>query len=236
MHWTFVGVFDAYQTVLTINELVIPYGTVAVNKIFAHITIDNAAQSTEMYQPYTATLSADSGYSLAGASVAVTMGGVDVTADCYQNGVIHIEQVTGALIITATAVTQYTNQILYGTDTIGGTALYNGTGYKQGYRWTSSNTEDNGEISGIPNKFAVGYIKVEPGDVVHLYGDIWKGTSGGISMHVQNATDTRLVRASLANWSFRWTGGTSAVTGYMHWTFVGVFDAYQTVLTINEEM
>ena len=82
-------------------------------------------------------------------------------------------------------------------------------------------------------------------------------------MHVQNATDTRLVRASLANWSggytarsdimaymsdidyddttktlrsFRWTGGTSAVTGYMHWTFVGVFDAHQTVLTINEEM
>lgn len=26
------------------------------------------------------------------------------------------------------------------------------------------------------------------------------------------------------------------VKGYMHWTFVGVFDAYQTVLTINEEM
>ena len=178
-----------------------------------------------------------------------------MTADCYQNGVIHIEQVTGALTITATAAAQYTNQILFATDAIGGTALYNGTGYKQGYRWTTSNTEDNGEISGIPNK--------EPGDVVHLYGDIWKGTSGGISMHVQNATDTRLVRASLANWSggytarsdimaymsdidyddttktlrsFRWTGGTSAVTGYMHWTFVGVFDAYQTVLTINEEM
>ena len=261
-----VATINAFRAAMingTPQALVNPYGTVAVNKIFAHITIDNAAQSTEMYQPYTATLSADSGYSLAGASVAVTMGGVDVTADCYQNGVIHIEQVTGALIITATAVTQITNQILYGTDTIGGTALYNGTGYKQGYRWTSSNTEDNGEISGIPNKFAVGYIKVEPGDVVHLYGDIWKGTSGGISMHVQNATDTRLVRASLANWSggytarsdimaymsdidyddttktlrsFRWTGGTSAVTGYMHWTFVGVFDAYQTVLTINEEM
>ena len=31
-------------------------------------------------------------------------------------------------------------------------------------------------------------------------------------------------------------GTVCAVTGYMHWTFVGVFDAYQTVLTINEEM
>ena len=82
-------------------------------------------------------------------------------------------------------------------------------------------------------------------------------------MHVCSETGDSLVRSNLNNWStgytarpdimaymsdidyddttktlrsFRWTGGTSAVTGYMHWTFVGVFDAYQTVLTINEEM
>lgn len=239
-----------------------PYGTVAVSKTLTHITVDNPDQSTEMYQPYTAALNADSGYSLSGASVTVTMGGSDITADCYSNGVISIPKVTGAIAISAAAASMYTNQITQAKDTIGGTALYNGTGYKQDYRWTSSNTEDNGAITGIPNKFAVGYIELEPGDVVHFYGDILKGTSGGLTMHIQSAADARLVRATLSNWadytnrsdimatmtdidydtttktlhSFKWTGGTNAVKGYMHLSCVGAFTEGVTVVTINEEM
>ena len=259
-----VNAFRAAMIDGTPEALVNPYGTVAVTKSLTHISMDNSAAVAEMYQPYTATLSADTGYSLAGASVIITMGGTDITESCYQNGVISIEQVTGALTITASAAAKYTNQILHGTDTVGGTALYNGIGYKQGYRWTSTNTEDDAAISGMPNKFAVGYIKVEPGDVVHLYGDIWKGTLGAISMHIRNAEDTTtLVRSTPNNWykgytdrpdimqymtdidydettytlhSFKWTGGTNAVTGYMHWSFIGVFDETKTVLTINEEM
>jgi hypothetical protein len=239
-----------------------PYGTVAVSKTLTHITVDNPDSSTEMYQPYTAALSADSGYSLSGASVNVTMGGADITADCYSNGVISIPKVTGAIAISAAAASMYTNQITQAKDTIGGTALYNGTGYKKDYRWTSSNTEDNGAISGIPNKFAVGYIELEPNDVVHFYGDILKGTSGGLTMHIRNASDTQLVRATLYNWadytnrpdimaymtdidydtntktlhSFKWTGGTNAAKGYLHLSCVGTFTEGVTVVTINEEM
>ena len=81
-------------------------------------------------------------------------------------------------------------------------------------------------------------------------------------MHVQNASDTRLVRATLSNWSqytersdileymtnidydtannilhsFKWTGGTNAVDGYMHVSCVGTFTDGVTVITINEEM
>lgn len=215
-----------------------------------------------MYSPYTATLSADTGYSLSGATVSITMGGTDITSSCYDNGVISIPQVTGAVVITAAAASMYTNQILHATAAIGGTELYNDTGYKQDYRWNSSNVEDNGSISGVPNKFAVGYIHLKAGDVVHFYGDIIKGTSGGLTTHFQNASDTRLARATFLNWSqyterpdlmeymsnidydtannilhsFKWTGGTNAVDGYMHVSCVGTFTEGVTVITINEEM
>lgn len=237
-----------------------PYGTVAVSKTLTHVTIDNPDQSTGMYQPYTAVLSADRGYSLSEASVTVTMGGSDITADCYSNGIISIPKVTEAISITAIGI--YVNQITQAKDTIGGTALYNGTGYKQDYRWISDNTEDNVNIPGVPNKFAVGYIELEPGDVVHFYGDILKGISGSLFMHIQSSSNTRLVRATLSNWtnytnrpdimatmtdidydtttntlhSFKWTGGTNAVKGYMHLTCVGTFTEGVTVVTINVEM
>ena len=243
-----------------------PYGNASIAKSLTNITIDNAASATPMYSPYTATLSADSGYSLAGATVSVTMGGTDITATCYENGVITIPQVTGALVITATAASMYINQILHATAEIDGTALYNDIGYKQDYRWTSSNTEDNGTISGISNKFAVGYIKLEPGDIVHLYGDIAKGTSGGICTHIRNeANSASLVRATLNQWYKHCTGqenradiaqyitdidydtttntlrsfkwnSTNTFNGYLHWSCVGTFTEGVTVITINEEM
>ena len=258
-----INAFRAAMTDGTPSAVTNPYGTVSVSKTLTHITADNSAAATEMYQPYTAVLSAESGYSLSGAAVTVTMGGTDITSTCYANGVINIPKVTGAISITASAAAMYTNQITRATAEIGGTALYNGTGYKQDYRWNSSNTEDNGAVTGISNKFAVGYIKVKAGDVVRLYGDIWKGASGGITMHIQSATNGRLVRSTLSNWSdgytarsdimgymtdinyddntktlhsFRWTGGTNAVDGYMHWTCVGTFTEGVTVITINEEM
>ena len=243
-------------------DLTNPWGTAAVTRTLSHITTDNIADSVPMYESYSATLTADSGYSLSGASVTVTMGGVDITSSCYTNGVISVPQVSGALVITATAASMYTNQILHAKAAIGGTALYNDTGYKQDYRWNSSNAEDNGAVTGVPNKFAVGYIKLEPGDAVHFYGDILTGTSGGLTMHVQSASDTRLVRATMSNWSdytnrsdimaymtdidydsvtktlrsFKWTGGTNSVVGYMHLSCVGTFTDGVTVVTVNEEM
>lgn len=242
-----------------------PYGNASITKSLTNITINNAASATPMYSPYTATLSAATGYSLSGATVSVTMGSTDITAACYTNGVITIPQVTGALVITATAASMYTNQILHATAEIDGTALYNDIGYKQGYRWTSSNTEDNGVVTDVNDKFTTGYIKVEPGDVVYFYGDIAKGTSGGICTHIRKADTSSLVRATLNQWykhgtgqeyrpdiaqyitdvdydtttntlrSFRWNS-TNTFDGYLHWSCVGTFTEGVTVITINEEM
>lgn len=53
--------------------------------------------------PLTATLSGITGYDLNESSVVVTMGGLDVTATAYSNGVISIASVTGNITITATS-------------------------------------------------------------------------------------------------------------------------------------
>lgn len=57
-------------------------------------------------QSYIADLTADTGYTLEGATVKITMGGVDVST-YYSNGKIAIPNVTGDIVITATAVASY---------------------------------------------------------------------------------------------------------------------------------
>lgn len=58
-------------------------------------------------QSYVAELTADTGYTLDGATVTITMGGVDMST-YYSNGKIAIPNVTGDIVITATAVASYT--------------------------------------------------------------------------------------------------------------------------------
>jgi len=57
-------------------------------------------------KPYTDTLTAKTGYTLDGGTVSIAMGGVDITATAYNaaTGEIYIENVTGDIVITATAV------------------------------------------------------------------------------------------------------------------------------------
>lgn len=68
---------------------------------FVNVTSSNSETSVQDGGSYTATLTAAEGYNLD--SVSVTMGGVDVTADVYANGVISIPAVTGNVEIMASA-------------------------------------------------------------------------------------------------------------------------------------
>ena len=61
----------------------------------------NTATTVTEGSEYSATISAYSGYTLN--TVKVTMGGTDITSSCYSNGVIHISNVTGDIVITANA-------------------------------------------------------------------------------------------------------------------------------------
>ena len=83
----------------------------------------NGAEQTVKGNPYNATITARGGYSLTGAAVYISMGGVDITATAYSNGTISIPAVTGALVITITAV-EVTVTAISATFTQGSAAIY----------------------------------------------------------------------------------------------------------------
>lgn len=76
--------------------------TYTVTNTLTNVTNSNTAASVTEGASYTATLTADEGYNID--SVTVTVGGVDVTASVYANGVVSISNVSGNIVITATAV------------------------------------------------------------------------------------------------------------------------------------
>lgn len=77
--------------------------TVTVTNTLTNVTNSNAAETAYQGDSYTGTLTADEGYTIS--SVAVTMGGTDITATAYnaETGKVTIANVTGNIVITATA-------------------------------------------------------------------------------------------------------------------------------------
>ena len=84
------------------EDITVP--TYTVTNTLTGCTTSNAATSANEGSAYAATITANSGYTLTGATVSVTMGGVDITAQAYSSGVISIEAVTGNIVITIAAV------------------------------------------------------------------------------------------------------------------------------------
>lgn len=73
-----------------------------VTNNLTNVTSNNAAATVNAGASYAATLSAVEGYVLD--SVSVTMGGDDITAAAYADGVVGIASANGNIVITATAV------------------------------------------------------------------------------------------------------------------------------------
>lgn len=114
----------------------VTYHTVTNN--LTNVTSDNTAASVANGSSYSATLTANAGYTLD--TVTVTMGGTDVTSSVYSNGVINISSVTGAIVVTASAIanstSSYTNQVPISTN-YNGSGIFNGTGYMNNYYATT---------------------------------------------------------------------------------------------------
>ena len=83
-------------------------GTYSVTQNLTHATSSFSDDSVDEGAALNATLTADEDYSLTadGASVTVTMGGIDITSTVYtaETGVVAVTNVNGAIVITATAV------------------------------------------------------------------------------------------------------------------------------------
>lgn len=77
--------------------------TYSIINELVNLTSNNSATSVEENAAYTAALTAAEGYTLTGAAVTVLMGGEDITATAYADGVITIAAVTGNVEIIASA-------------------------------------------------------------------------------------------------------------------------------------
>lgn len=141
----------------------ISYGPAVYRSItnsLTHVTSSNAAVSVEDGTAYTATLTAESGYTMG--TVVVKMGGTDITSTAYtdSSGVISIAEVTGDVTITATAVkiVTYTNLVSTAVDSSGALSPYTDGKY----------IASSGEAKDLDGHVTTGFIPFD-GGASHVY-------------------------------------------------------------------
>jgi hypothetical protein len=115
----------------------------SIKNTLINVTTDNVAISVAEGSSYTATLSVANVYALK--SVVVTMGGVDITETAVVNNTINISNVTGNIIITATATKPAVNLVPTALDLDLEGVYNNGRGYKNGVYVSSSSLADGSD-------------------------------------------------------------------------------------------
>ena len=182
----------------TPSTLVAP--TVNVTGSYTNCSSSDASHSTEKYQPYTAIITPDSGYTLEGAAVSVIMGGTDITATAYNNGEIYIPSVTGALSISVAAVVDAPSE-LFDPDTATMDSEIN-------YRLNSSGaavaqvSQYNYSVIGV-HILVTDFIPISGSDVLDLLADHTQDAnsySGFISIYDSSKTHLKQVIRSNGNW------------------------------------
>lgn len=79
-------------------------GTYSVTNNLTNCTNSNGASAVIEGENYSGTITANSGYTMVGATVSVTMGGTDITSTAYNNDTVSIASVSGNIVINASAV------------------------------------------------------------------------------------------------------------------------------------
>ena len=122
--------------IVTINAIQVPNENIVNN--LTNVTNSNPATSVLNGARYQATLSGASGYYVS--NVIITMGGIDITNDVYNNGEIDIPSVTGEVVITATGSLNpsITNNLSHCTNSNSATTI------QYGARYQATITADNG--------------------------------------------------------------------------------------------
>lgn len=142
-------------------DRVIGYGATvyySVTSALTNVTNSNEAIAVEAGMAYSATLTPTVGSIK---TVTVTMGGTDITATAHNNGVITIPEVTGDIVITATAQLSplFTNLVPLSIDSDGSDYYVDGDGFARGQYISSS-----GSLSAAStNLVSTGFIPVETG-------------------------------------------------------------------------
>lgn len=141
----------------------------SITKSLAQCSSSNSRVYVINGQSYVTTLTANNGYAIN--SVAITMGGIDVSA-YYKDGIISIPEVTGDIIITATTSKQEA-EIVNLIDTIGisaNTRLSTGSG---------TNKAKDGWATMGANMDAASLIHLVDGDILRIKGVSLPAASDG---------------------------------------------------------
>lgn len=156
------------------GEVVVPPQEYTVTNTLTGCTSSNAATTVTGGDTYYAAITASNGYVLNGATVVVKMGGTDVTALYYADGVINIPDVSGNIEITITAavyVPSYTNVLPKAVDPSTKSGVWDGKGYRNG-AYASSAKPFYGTDAAC---FCTGAIAVQPSDVIYVKGATLEG-------------------------------------------------------------
>lgn len=172
---TTINAFRAAMISGDAGEVVVPPQEYTVTNTLTGCTSSNAATTVTEGDAYYATITASNGYVLNGATVVVKMGGTDVTALHYADGVISIPDVSGNIEITITAavyVPSYTNVLPTAVDPGTKSGVWDGKGYRNG-AYASSAKPFYGTDAAC---WCTGAIAVQPSDVIYVKGATLEGS------------------------------------------------------------
>ena len=145
------GDYDIKVTAIGTNFLESDYSDVlkytnifyTITNNLENCTSNNDITSIRKNSAYSATITANSGYSLVGATVSINMGGTDITNTAYSNNTVTIAKVTGNLTISISVL----KGITWVASTVAHTYQYKlpivkyGGGVFVGYQWNYNATE-----------------------------------------------------------------------------------------------
>lgn len=157
------------------GEVVVPPQEYTVTNTLTGCTSSNAATTVTGGDAYYAAITANSRYTMSGATVHVKMGGADVTALYYADGIINIPDVSGNIEITITAavyVPSYTNVLPTAVDPSTKSGVWDGKGYRNG-AYASSAKPYYGTDAAY---WCTGAIALQPSDVIYVKGTTLEGS------------------------------------------------------------
>ena len=169
---------DAFRSTMIsgdAGEVIVPPQEYTVTNTLTGCTSSNTATTVTEGDTYYATITAGNGYVLNGATVVVKMGGTEVTALYYSNGVINIPDVTGNIEITITAavyVPSYTNVLPEAVDPSTKSGVWDGKGYRDG-AYASSVSPYYGTDAAC---WCTGAIALQPSEVIYVKGATLEGS------------------------------------------------------------
>lgn len=205
-----------------------------VTQTLTNVSSSNNAISVVEGEAFETTLTATSG-SLA--SVVVTMGGVDITADVYADGVVSIPSVSGIVVITATAESSGTDE----PDTPTYTNVLDTVGYQTGHRINSA-----GNVVERADRCVTGLIAATTNDTIYFKNITMQADDYGANIAHYDSTQTPLsgksyVMSALGDYAVYDTDGVTIKSirpgehegvAYVRFCFVNIDE--NSIITINE--